>query len=116
MIITKETKERFVKMLEARQIIVIQFDKSRSRETYDYKFIGASSDGKWDFTPLCAELSGHPNNSSTHVQKLVIRALDAAEVICDTLEGLRDENIIFSELTGHRLYEAVREKISTFYA
>ncbi len=115
MIITNETKERFIKMLEDRQIIVIQVDKRRSRKTYDYKFIGSNSDGKWDFTPLCAHFSGYPNNSSTHIQELTIRALDAADVICDVLEKLREENLFFSELSGHRLYEKVREKISTFY-
>lgn len=113
--ITKETKERFVKMLSARQIIVIQCNKGSKRKTYDFKFIGANSGGKWDFTPLVAETSGYPSNKRTTVEGLAIYALDAASVVCDTLNKLQEEGLGFDLGEGYSQYQKVRDLLTTFY-
>ena len=113
MIITKETKERFVKMLKAGQIIVIQCNKSSNRKTYDYKFIGANNSGKWDFTHLVAEYSNYPNNKGC--QYLAIRSLDGAAVICSTLYELKKEGIKTGLGDGYSQYEKIRDLLTTFY-
>ena len=113
MIITKETKERFVKMLKAGQIIVIQCNKSSNRKTYDYKFIGANNSGKWDFTPLAAEYSWYQNNKG--VQYLTIRALDGVSVICSILCELQRDGIETDFGDGYSQYERVRDLLCTFY-
>lgn len=115
MYITRETKERFVKMLYDRQIIVIQCNKSTNRKTYDLKFIGANSGGKWDFTPLVVETSGYPSNKRTTVERLAIYALDAASVICDTLDKLQEEGIESNLGEGYNQYQKVRDLLTTFY-
>lgn len=55
---TKETYERFAKMVEARQIIVVGHRINKKSFTHDFKIIGATSDGRWDFTPMVAWLVG----------------------------------------------------------
>ena len=113
MIITRETEERFVKMLDAKQVIIIRSDKGGSRKTFDFKFIGASSSGKWDFTPLVACYSGYPytgQNSTTRV-----RALDGVEVIANTLLKLSAEGIFKKSMRGYTLFEYAREHVATFY-
>lgn len=113
MIITKEMKERFVEMLKAGQIIVIQCNKGNNRRTYDYKFIGANDSGKWDFTPLVAEYSWYKNNKG--VEYLTIRALDGVSVICSTLCELQKEGIETGFGDGYSQYQDVRDLVSTFY-
>lgn len=46
------TKERFIKMLEKRQIVVVYRDLSLRSFTREYKFIGMQNGLKWDFTYL----------------------------------------------------------------
>ena len=116
MIITDETKQRFLRMLNERQIIVIQCDHGKSHKTYDFKFIGANSEGKWDFTPMMVEMSRYPSNKSTNVKYLSVRALDAVSVICEVIEKMKEEGILnFEYAFGYELYQIVRDKISTFY-
>ena len=55
MIITEETKLRFIGMFLQRQIIIIQHKTHRGR--YTFKVIGANDAGKWDFTPMKAFLN-----------------------------------------------------------
>ncbi len=114
MIITKETKERFVKMLLARQIVVIQCNKSARNKTYNYKILGVSSEGKWDFTHTCAELSNYP--VSGDVQNRSIRSLDCVAVIYDVLNELRKEGIYEDEdFNYYDLYNKIRDLLTTFY-
>ena len=115
MIITRETKQRFLTMLDARQIIVIQCNKSTNRKTYDFKFIGANSGGKWDFTPLVAETSGYPSNRRTTVERLAVHALDAVSVVCDTLNKLQEEGLVSNLGEGYSQYQKVRDLLATFY-
>lgn len=115
MIISKETKERFVKMLNDRQIIVIQCNKSVKRNTYDFKIIGANDNGKWDFTPMVAEISDYPSNKNTTVTYLSIRALDGDDVICNTLLKLGKEGLFDKFENGYALYNYVREHVTTFF-
>lgn len=115
MYIAKETKERFVKMLKAHQIIVIQCNKGSNRKNYDYKFIGADVCGRYDFTPLIAEYSGYKSNNNESVMYLSVRGLDAAAIIADTLDVLRKENVFKSKKTNYELYEEARSLICTFY-
>lgn len=116
MIITKETKERFVKMLRDRQIIIIQCDKGRNRKTYDFKIIGANSGGRWDFTPLVAETSIYPSSRGETIQKLSVRGLDGAAVVANTIFKLEIEGIKtnFGE-DYYGIYQNVRELLTTFY-
>lgn len=115
MIITKETKERFIKMLKDRQIIVIQADLGKKRKTYDLKFIGANNDDKWDFTPLVVETSGYPSNRRTTVERLAIHALDAVSVVCDTLNKLQEEYFECNLGEGYSQYQKVRDLLTIFY-
>lgn len=116
MYITKETKERFVEMLKNRQVIVIQCDKDVNRKTYDYKFIGANSGGKWDFTPLVAEMSGYSSNRRKTVMRLAIHALDAVPVVCNTLNKLQEEGLETNLGEGYYCqYQKVSDLLATFY-
>lgn len=115
MIITKETKERFAKMLRDRQIIVIQSSKP-NRKTYDYKIIGANSEGKWDFTPMAAELSYYANNSSTQIKRLAIRSPHSSDdVITSVLEGLQKEGLFNRYKNLYQLHVFAQEHITTFF-
>lgn len=114
MIIERETMKRFVRMLYAHQIIVIQCTKPRLKN-YCYKFIGADAHGRYDFTPLVAEYSGWRNNGSTTIEYLSIRSTDGAAVIVDTLDALREDGIFKSKKTNYDLYEEVRHLLCTFY-
>lgn len=115
MIIEKATKSRFIKMLEAREIIVINCDKSARRKTYDFKFIGANSYGVWDFTPLCAEISGYPYNTAATRSRLSIRSNDGIAVLYEVTEKLSEEGFYFSDKKEHDLYEVIRHLVTTFY-
>lgn len=108
--ITKKEKERFVDMLYKHQIIIIQCNKGSNRKTYDYKFIGADVRGRYDFTRLCAELSGYPNNGGC--EYLSIRALDGVAVLTDTLEKIKP---IRKNETVYNRYSEVRDLVCTFY-
>ena len=115
MIIAKETKERFVKMLNNREIIVIECDRNSNRRSYDYKFIGANSNGKWDFTPLVAECSGFPY-SKKPIQWLSVRGHDAASMISAVINELRNEKIDGIPAAGdsYSQYERIRTLLTTF--
>jgi len=116
MIITEETKQRFLQMLNNRQIIVIQCNKGSQYKTYNFKFIGANGEGKWDFTPMIAEMSCYPYCNDSCITHLSIRALDATGVICNVIEKMKEEGILNFEYTfGYELYQIVRDKITTFY-
>jgi hypothetical protein len=116
MIITEETKQQFLQMLNDRQIIVIQCNKGSQYKTYNFKFIGANSEGKWDFTPMVVEMSGFPSNKSTNIHHLSVRALDATDVICNVIEKMKEEGVLNFDYTfGYELYQIVRDKITTFY-
>ena len=112
MLITLETKKRFVKMLKSKQIIVIECNKGNYRKTYAYKFIGANSGGRWDFTPLVAQYSHYRNNGSSDVKRLTIFATDGIAVLCDTLDSLE---INAGLGNGYSQYSQVSELVSTFY-
>lgn len=116
MTVTKETKERFVKMLKARQIIVIQCNKGSNRKTYDFKFIGANNSGKWDFNPMVEHFTrGHYSYRSGGDYTLAIRAIDAVSVICEVLDELKKENVECDFGNGYTQYENVRDLLTTFY-
>lgn len=114
MVITKETKKRFVEMLLKKQVIVIRNKKEKSRY-YDYKFIGANSTGRWDFTPMVAELSDCKVNYPNDVQMMSIHTFDGIGVVCSILECLKKEGIESFEESGDDLYFAVRDKLVFFY-
>ena len=115
MIITKETKERFIQMLKDKQIIVIQADLGKKRKTYNFKFIGANNDDKWDFTPLVAETSGYPSNRRTTIERLAIHALDAVSVVYNTLNKLQEEGLGSNLGEGYSQYQKVRDLLTIFY-
>ena len=114
MIIERSTKERFVKMLEERQIIAIQANKGANRKTYDYKIIGANNSGKWDFTPMCAQVSNYPNNGCV-IYLAIQTAHDAEDIVDDVLKELAKEGIFRNDLKGWDLHEYSRDHITTFY-
>jgi len=115
MIITKETKERFLQMLEANQIIVIQSNQP-NRKTYDYKIIGANSNGKWDFTPMAAELSYYDNNRRKTIERLAIRSPhNSADVIDSILESLQKEGLFRTDLSNWEMHQYSSEHIVTFF-
>ena len=59
---TKETYERFIKMVENGQIIVVAHRLNKRSFTQEYKIIGANSEGRWDFTPMVAYLTDCKTN------------------------------------------------------
>lgn len=114
--ITNETKERFVKMLKNREIIVINCKKNPRRLTRDFKFIGANSYGKWDFTSMIEDFTnGRYSYRSNGWESLAIRATDAAAIVCEVLDALKNENIESGFGNGHERYEKVRDLLTTFY-
>lgn len=113
MIITKETKERFLQMLDAGQIICIRANK-KGRATYDYKVIGANDSGKWDFTPMAATVSNYPNNRGG-MELAIMSRLSAADIIEDVLKELQKENLFRSDLTGWDLHHYANNHITTFF-
>lgn len=108
----KETKEQFVKMLNERHIIVIEC-RMPGRKTYSYKFIGASNEGKWDFTPLVAAYSGYRSNSGMCIERIAVYANDSASVVCATLKALAGEGINVSVEEGYSQYAKVRDLLTT---
>ena len=87
MIITQDTKSRFVKMLMTGQVIVIE--SATRNKANDYKFIGASSNGRWDFTPMIAELTGSPKRDD--YVRYSVRSTDGIAVIANALVILREQ-------------------------
>ena len=108
MIITKEMKERFVEMLYKHQVIIIQCNKGR--KTFNYKFFGADVRGRYDFTELCAELTGCPTAGDG--LNLSIRALDGVAVLAETLDKLKP---LKKNETIYNRYAEVRDLVCTFY-
>ena len=114
--VTKETKERFVKMLKNHEIIVINCKKNSRRLTRDFKFVGANSYGKWDFNPMIEHLThGRYSYRSNGWDSLAIRATDAAAIVCEVLDALKNENIESGLGDGYSQYEKVRDLLTTFY-
>ena len=116
MIITKETKERFVKMLDARQIIVIcEMNKRKDCcRNNCYKFVGVDG-GRWDFTPMVAQISGHDTRNENDAQLVSVKSIDGASVIVDTLIALSEEGIIEPIISRDCEYFKVRDLLTTFY-
>lgn len=113
MVIAKETKERFVKMLDERKIIVLcEMGKSKNN---NYKFIGADSYGRLDFTPMIAQISGNATRNGNDVQLVSVLSNSGASIIVDALVALSEEGIVKPIISRDDEYFRVREKISTFY-
>ena len=112
MIITEETKLRFVGMLMQRQIIVIQHKAHQGR--YTFKYIGANDGGKWDFTPMVADTAGIEFNGEMNLENLSIVGQDGADIICKALKNMQDEGLVKFEESGYNPYEKVRDLITTF--
>ena len=115
MIFTEETKKRFVSMLVAKQILVIECHRKPRDRHYDYKFIGANDQGKWDFTPMIEEVMGFKSNKPVPIQYLAIRSNDAAHIVADVIEKLHEEGITPLRIHGVELYQHVRDLLTTFY-
>lgn len=83
MIITRETKERFVQMLQAREIIVVG---RKIKTNYDFKFIGVHNGLKWDFTPTIAWCTGCKTNGSDSPTTMTVRSYSADYLVEQTLK------------------------------
>jgi hypothetical protein len=114
MIITEETKKRFVSMLVARQILVIECHRNPKDRHYEYKFIGANEKGKWDFTPMIEEVTDFKSNKPVPIKYLTIHANDAAHIVANTLEKFDEEGVFPVRLRGVELYQYVRDLLTTF--
>ncbi len=108
--ITKEMKERFVDMLYKHQVIIIQSYKGSKRRTYNFKFFGADVRGRYDFTPLCATLSGYKSTEGGNYLSVI--ASDGVAVLTDTLEKIKP---IKKNETLYSRYQEVRDLVCTFY-
>ena len=113
MLFSDETKERFVTMLENRQIIVIR-SRQKGRKTFAYKFIGANDSGKWDFTPLVASESNFPATKDLPIYETAVFANDAVAVICEALKTLKTDGLL-EKWTDGIDYFKVRENLTFFY-
>lgn len=112
MFITEQTMQRFLQMLNDRQIIVIQHKAHQGR--YTFKFIGANDSGKWDFTPMIAYTADIEFNGEMSLENLSIVGIDAADIIKRSLLHMSEGNPLTLEKSGHDLYEWVRDLITTF--
>ena len=119
MIITKETKERFVKMLDKRQIIVIRASVI-NRKYPHFKIIGADESGRWDFTPCVSYVADRNTIQVSGGEIVICGTLDVVGVLQDALRNLHDERIesdFFKNNTdcGYSLYSYCNEHICTFH-
>ena len=90
MIITRETKERFVKMLQAREIIVVG---RRIKTNYDFKFIGVHNGMKWDFTPTVAYCTCCKTNGASDYTHMTVRAFSANYLVEQTLKDMPNDMV-----------------------
>lgn len=120
MIITTETKERFVKMLDENQIIIINA-RILDRKYPHYKIIGANNSGKWDFTPCVAHVTNCGNIPVCGGEIAISGTIDIHSILQDALRNLYDERIesaFFKENKGcgYELYSYCREHTCMFNA
>ena len=119
MIITNETKERFVKMLDKRQIIVIRASVI-NRKYPHFKIIGADEFGRWDLTPCVSYITDCKTIPVTGGEIAICGTLDVVGVLQDALRKLYEERIesdFFKNNTdcGYSLYSYCSEHICTFH-
>ncbi|MCR5820729.1 MAG: hypothetical protein K6F94_07300 [Bacteroidaceae bacterium] len=91
MTIKKSTKERFIKTLEKRQIIVI-WSSIHNSVNRNYKFIGMWGDMKWDFTPTIVEATGCKTNGKT-LNEMAARSYSGYRLVELTLKKFKEEGI-----------------------
>lgn len=89
MIIENITKERFVKMLAKRQIVVVYRDLSPRSSTREYKFIGMQNGLKWDFTHLVVSGTGCKTNGKSGGQ-IAARGCYVMTLLEETLKWLKE--------------------------
>lgn len=92
MIITRETKERFVKMLSKKQIVVIWHRLSSRSDTRNYKFIGMQNGMKWDFTYTIIEATGCKTNEESGFC-VAARDWSSDYLVKKTLKSFKEEGI-----------------------
>ena len=119
MIITEETKRRFVRMLDKWQIIVIRASYV-NRKYPNFKIIGADEFGRWDFTPLASYVTGCKTINVIGGEIAICRTTDVVGILQDVLRKLHDERIESSffannEDCGYALYSYCREHICSFH-
>ena len=115
--IEKETKERFVQMLKDRQIIVIRC-YIPGRKNFYYKFIGANNSGKWDFTPMIAQIAQNYKNDVSNkgmIQDMAIKAMDGTDVVFDAVQSLIKEGLYEKSGSCDDLFFAIRDLLTFFY-
>ena len=119
MVITKETKERFIKMLDKKQIIVIRATLI-NRKYPHFKIIGADEYGRWDFTPCISYITDCKTIAVTGGEMAICGTVDCVQLLQNTLRKLHDERIesAFFENNNdcnYTLYSYCREHICTFH-
>lgn len=90
--ITKETMERFVKMLKANEIVVVA---RRIKVNYEMKVIGVHNGLKWDFTPMVAYVTSCRTNGADITHKAV-RDISPESIIWRTLKSLPNHQVSVS--------------------
>lgn len=88
MVITRETKERFVEMLEKKEIIVVG---RKIKTNYDFKFIGVHNGMKWDFTPTVAYCTGCRTNGVYDITHMTVRSYSADYLVEQTLKYMPND-------------------------
>ena len=88
MIITRETKERFVEMLEKKEIIVVG---RKIKTNYDFKFIGVHNGMKWDFSPTVAYCTGCRTNGVYDITHMTVRSYSADYLVEQTLKNMPND-------------------------
>ena len=120
MIITNETKERFVKMLDKGQIIVIRASVV-SRKFPHFKIIGADEFGRWDLTQCVSYITDCKTIPVTGGEIAISGTIDIVNVLQKALEKLYDERIessFFFErraYSTYQIYHYCEEQICTFH-
>ena len=88
MVITRETKERFVEMLKKKEIIVVG---RKIKTNYDFKFIGVHNGMKWDFTPTVAYCTSCRTNGVYDITHMTVRSYSADYLVEQTLKNMPND-------------------------
>lgn len=107
MFIENSTKERFVKMLSKRQIVVVYRDLSQKSITREFKFIGMQNGMKWDFTHLIINATGCKTNGKSGYQTAA-RGWNVTILLEETLKSLKEQ--------GYKVPKKVLQDVGDYIA
>jgi hypothetical protein len=97
---SNELKNKFIDLVESRNIIVVSRQYGKDYTKFEHKVIGVQNGLSWDFTPMIASLTECRTNGKS-IESVAVRGF-ANELLSETLKLLRTtdfrvpENIIMN--------------------